>query len=174
LSVVHDLTVPVADIIGSPGKYRDIAIDAGLPEVANALARVGEEPVRARLRAESVVEGILVSGRVEGVAATQCARCLDRRTTTLQLEVCELFVGPGSQADEDAYRLSGTEMDLRPLLVDAVALALPLRPLCRDDCKGLCPRCGRNLNLGSCSCAAETTDVRWAPLEGLRERLEST
>lgn len=170
---MQDLTVSVADVVGSPGKHRDIALDAGLPEVATALARVGDGPVRARLRAESVVEGVLVTGRVEATAVVECARCLEERTTPLALEVCELFAHAGHDADEDAYRLSGTDMDLRPLLVDAVCLSLPLRPLCHPECRGLCPRCGRNLNRSSCDCAGESIDLRWAPLDGLRQRLES-
>jgi uncharacterized protein len=170
---VEDLSVSVADIIGSPGRYREISLDAGLPEVRNALARVGERPVRARLRAESVAEGILVTGRVETQTSAECARCLEPLATPVSLELCELFVGQDAPADEDAYRLTGAEMDLRPMLVDAVALALPLRPLCRGDCKGLCPRCGHNLNAGSCDCGTEEIDPRWAPLEELRARLEA-
>jgi uncharacterized protein len=170
---VQDLTVSVADILGAPGRYRDIAFDADLPEVHNALARVGERPVSARLRAESVVEGVLVSGRVDTVATVECARCLEATHEPISLDVCELFAEPGHDADADAYRLSGPEMDLRPMLVDSVALALPLRPLCGAECRGLCPSCGRNLNVGACTCTTEVTDPRWAPLSALRERLES-
>jgi uncharacterized protein len=165
--------VSVADIVGRPGKYRDVAIDADLPEVGNALTRVGEAPVRARLRCESVVEGVLVTGRVEGTTTVSCGRCLEERNRSLAVDVCELFVSPGGDADEDAYRLVGLAMDLRPLLTDAVALALPLRPLCREDCKGLCADCGRNLNRGSCDCARDGIDPRWAPLAALREQLEA-
>jgi uncharacterized protein len=170
---VQDLTVSVADILGAPGRYRDIVVDADLPEVHNALARVGGSPVRARLRAESVVEGVLVTGRLDAVASVECARCLAATHEPLALEVCELFAASGSDADPDAYRVAGTDLDLRPMLVDAVALALPLRPLCRAGCRGLCSRCGRNLNTGACDCATEVTDPRWAPLSALRERLES-
>ncbi|MGH2730855.1 MAG: YceD family protein, partial [Actinomycetota bacterium] len=56
---------------------------------------------------------------------------------------------------------------------DALTLALPLNPVCRASCKGLCAHCGADLNRGPCNCAAEETDPRWAPLAALRERLES-
>lgn len=170
---MQDLNVSVADILGAPGRYRDIAVDADLPEVHNALARVGDRPVSARLRVESVVEGVLVTGHLDTVATVECARCLDATDEPISLEVCELFAGPGHDADADAYRLSGPEMDLRPMLVDSVALALPLRPLCGAECRGLCASCGRNLNLGACDCTTEVTDPRWAPLSALREHLES-
>lgn len=160
--------VSVADILGRPGEYRDLDVRAALPGVANALARLRNEPVRARLRAESVVEGVLVTGRVEGPAAYECARCLTSHPTEVAVEVCELFSGSGG---EDSYRLVGTEMDLEPMLRDAVTLALPLRPLCREDCKGLCARCGNDLNAGPCDCAGDDIDPRWEALAALRERL---
>jgi uncharacterized protein len=164
--------VSVADILGRPGEYRDLDVRAGLPGVANALARLRDEPVRARLRAESVVEGVLVTGLVEGAAAYDCARCLTSHGTEVAVEVCELFAAPGAVGiEEDAYRIAGTDMDLKPMLRDAVALALPLRPLCRDDCKGLCARCGRDLNAGPCGCADDDIDPRWEALAALREQL---
>jgi uncharacterized protein len=169
---VHDLTVSVADIVGSPGRHRDLVVEAELPEVANALVRVGDEPVRARVRLESVVEGVLVTGAVEGTPIVECARCLERRAAPLSLELCELCV-PGGRADDDTYRIVDDAIDLRSILVDAVALGLPLRPLCRPDCKGLCDTCGRNLNDGPCHCERASVDPRWAPLEALRARLEA-
>ncbi|CAN5730843.1 DUF177 domain-containing protein [soil metagenome] len=170
---MQDLTVSVADILGRPGEYRDIDVQATLPGVRTALARLDDVPVGVALRAESVVEGILVTGRVEGRAALECARCLSERRAPVTLEVCELYVTPERRvADEDAYALTGTDMELEPMLRDALALALPLHPLCRDDCKGLCARCGRDLNDGWCDCREEETDPRWAALSVLRERLE--
>jgi uncharacterized protein len=171
---MQQLIVPVADILGRPGEYRDLDVEATLSGVCNALARLDERPVRASLRAESVVEGILVSGSLEGTATVECARCLTERRAAVRLDVCELFVGADREVpEEDAYRLVGTDLELETMLRDAVALALPLKPLCRDDCKGLCATCGRDLNLGACDCADVEVDPRWAALTGLRERLES-
>ena len=70
-------------------------------------------------------------------------------------------------ADEDAYPLVDDELDLEPLVRDAVLLELPLAPLCREDCAGLCPQCGANRNEGACGCAAPR-DPRWATLDVLR------
>jgi uncharacterized protein len=57
------------------------------------------------------------------------------------------------------------------MLRDALALELPLNPLCRADCKGYCPRCGADLNAGACDCTDEEIDLRWAELAVLREKL---
>ena len=91
----------------------------------------------------------------------------------MRLDLCELCAPGGRADDDDTYRIVDHAIDLRPILVDAVALGLPLRPLCRVDCKGLCDSCGRNLNDGPCRCERASVDPRWAPLEALRARLEA-
>lgn len=170
---MQELTVPVAEILGHPGQYRDISITKPVPGLEVPLAHVGERPLAAQLRLESVVEGILVTGGVEAEADVECARCLRQLTAPVEVEVCELYTAPGHEAEADAYRVTGTEIDLEPMLRDAVTLALPLNPVCRDDCAGLCARCGKDLNEGACDCVEDTSDPRWAPLAALREKLES-
>jgi uncharacterized protein len=65
------------------------------------------------------------------------------------------------------------EVDLRPLLIEQIQLNVPMKPLCRPDCAGICPTCGANLNAGSCGCATEEVDPRWKALEALKERKQS-
>lgn len=171
---MQKFTISVADLLGRPGQYRDIRVEASIKGISNPLARLGEHPVRAELRAESVIEGILVTGRAAGHTSVRCARCLAGFTSELGVEVCELFVAPGHEAgpDEDSYRVAGTQIALEPMLRDALALALPIHPLCRDDCKGLCARCGADLNQGPCGCVEDDSDPRWAGLDVVRERLQ--
>jgi uncharacterized protein len=171
---VQKLTVSVAELLGRPGQYRDISLHEPLDDVRTAMARLDDAPVSGALRAESVVEGILVTGTVSGHITAECARCLTALDADAAVEVCELFAGPGSEiADDEAYRVVGTEIHLEPMLRDALTLALPLNPLCRRDCKGLCASCGADLNSGDCLCADDATDPRWAPLDALRARLEN-
>jgi uncharacterized protein len=170
---VQHFSVPVAELLGQPGAYRDLSICAPLEGVAVDLARLGEPPITADLRAQSVVEGILVTGRVEGSSELRCARCLTEFSAPLGLEVCELFAAPGHEAAAaDAYLVAGTEMDLEPMLRDVIALALPLHPLCKEDCRGICALCGTDLNAGRCDCKQDDTDPRWAPLDALRAKLQ--
>jgi uncharacterized protein len=165
--------VSVADLLGRPGEHRDLDVQATLPGVSNALARLDESPVRASLSAESVVEGVLVTGRVDATAWLDCARCLATDRAPVTLEVCEMFVTPQRlPSEEEAYPLAGADMDLEPMLRDALALALPINPLCRDDCRGLCARCGKDLNAGWCGCTDDDPDPRWAALAAVRDRLE--
>lgn len=168
------LTVSVADILGQPGAYRDLKLSAPVPGVTTALAHLSTEPAAAALRAESVVEGILVTGTVAAGVNLDCARCLKSFEGQIDVEVCELFVAPGHEAgaDEDAYRVAGSEIDLEPMVRDALTLALPLNPLCEEGCKGLCANCGKDLRDGPCDCMEDELDPRWAALSALKDRLK--
>ena len=173
LKRVHDFTVSVAELLGRPGEYRDITIREPLAGVQSALGRMTADRINARLRMESVMEGILVTGRAEAGSSLQCARCLVEFPSSLDVEVCELYVVPGAAGTDvdDTYKVAGAELDLEPMLRDALTLALPLRPLCREGCKGICARCGADLNSASCACIEDSVDPRWAPLDGLKEKL---
>jgi uncharacterized protein len=139
----------------------DLAVElVGVPE---------GEPVRLDLRMEAVVEGVLVSGTVTAPVAGQCGRCLDPFTDTLTVDVQELFAYPDSTTDDTAdpdevRRLVGDLLDLEPVLRDALVLALPLTPVCRADCRGLCPTCGARWQDLPADHTHETLDPRWAAL----------
>ncbi len=164
----------VAEILGRPGEYRDIEIAAPLTGAGNALAHLDGSPVEASLRLESVVEGVLVTGKARAGAGFECSRCLAAFPSEVAVEVCELFAGPGHEpeVDEDSYQVRGREIDLEPMLRDAIVLALPLNPVCSLDCKGYCAGCGQNLNEGACTCTPDDVDPRWAALEALRAKLD--
>lgn len=172
---MQDFILSVAELLGGPGEYRDVALRAPLLGVGNPVARLQGDTVAAELRVESVMEGVLVTGRVEADTDLQCARCLTEFPSEMSLRLCELFVSPGhdAAAEDDVYKVSGTEIDLEPALRDACVLALPLKPLCSPDCKGLCARCGTDLNTSSCDCKEDDLDPRWAALSEVRERLEN-
>ena len=124
------------------------------------------------LRLESVSEGVYVSGTVSAPLRGECARCLDEVSDELDVEIGELFAYPDSVTDEttdddELPRVVGEHVDIEQTVRDAVVLALPLAPLCSEDCLGLCPECGgRRADLGP-DHGHETLDPRWA---ALRER----
>ncbi len=120
------------------------------------------------LRLESVSEGVLVSGAVQVTLTGECARCLDPISQVLRVDVQQLYVYPGNEVeaddDDEVGRLVGDMIDLEPLLRDAVVLALPLAPVCRDDCPGLCPDCGVRLADVGPEHGHDQVDPRWAAL----------
>lgn len=122
------------------------------------------------VRLESVVEGVLVSGTVSAPLAGQCARCLDPVVDRLEVELTELFAYPDTATDEstdpdEVSRVVGDLVDLEPVVRDAVLLALPQAPLCRDDCPGLCPECGGKRAELDTDHRHDTMDPRWAALK---------
>lgn len=106
---------------------------------------------------------LLVTGTVQGTARATCGRCLDEFDLPLtgDIEGYWLTEDPGEEVPddlaEDEFEVIGEDhqMDLFPFIQAALVLALPFVPLCREDCKGLCPQCGKNLNDGPCDCEPE-------------------
>lgn len=136
------------------------------------------------VRLESVVEGVLVSGTVAATVAGECVRCLDPVSRSVVVDLQELYVHPDREqgrnrggsddgpAEDDVMaalpRLNGDLLDLEPALRDAVVLALPFRPLCREDCPGLCSECGARLEADP-GHGHEVEDPRWAALHQLKD-----
>lgn len=165
----------MAEILGKPGENRPIHISESLPDVRVSLTRLEPDAkIAADLRLESVVEGVLATGSASAPAIFECARCLKEFPGTVSTEICELFATPAHlDAEGDSYRIDGDEIDLEPMLRDALTLSLPLNPICAADCKGLCAHCGAELTTEVCDCTKETIDPRWADLDALRQQLEN-
>ncbi|MEP7343686.1 MAG: DUF177 domain-containing protein [Gemmatimonadaceae bacterium] len=112
------------------------------------------------------------SGTIEGSVATTCRRCLTSVTAPVKEEVHLLFARADDDEidDPDVYVVGdrARELDLRPSVREQWLLAVPAFVLCRDDCKGLCPHCGADLNLGPCGCEA-VRDDRWDALRDARD-----
>jgi uncharacterized protein len=135
---------------------------AGVPEGSD---------LRLDVTLESVTDGVLVTAKAAAPVTGECARCLEPVAQTIEVSTRELFSyeqGAGD-ADEDGYALDGDLLDLEPVLRDALVLALPLAPLCRQDCPGLCAECGALLaQVGPDHGHDRAIDPRWA---GLRQQM---
>jgi uncharacterized protein len=129
------------------------------------------------LRMESVSEGVLVSGSVTGPVTGECGRCLRPISDSVTVTIQELYAYEHSTTDEttdedEVGRLQGDLIDLEPVLRDAVVLALPTNPLCRDDCPGLCPECGVHWDELPADHSHQQVDPRWAALTQLTRKEE--
>jgi uncharacterized protein len=122
--------------------------------------------------------------RLEGTAKTElelpCSRCLEPFRMPVD-ESFDLRYLPASDMSKDDERevqdadletsyYRDDQIDLNELLREQFYLALPMKPLCREDCQGLCPQCGTNLNAGTCDCASEWIDPRLAALKNIKTR----
>jgi uncharacterized protein len=165
--------VPVNTLRRQPGTRRveRRAGPVGELSVVGSVVPASAEAV-ASVLLDSVVGGIEVTGEVRAPWQGECRRCLRPLSGELRCEVRELYrprpAGEDPEVDEDTYPLPGDQVDLRPLVRDALLLELPLAPLCGEDCRGLCPVCGSDLNTGPCQCERPAGDPRWGALDVLR------
>jgi uncharacterized protein len=157
-TATRTIAAPDADAaIGVPGV---LAVPAGSDIVLD-------------LRLESVSEGVYVSGTASAQLTGECSRCLDELAEDVEERVEELFAYPESlteeTTDEDEIpRVVDDHVNLEQTVRDAIALDLPMAPLCSEDCLGLCPECGERRADLAPDHRHETLDPRWA---ALRERL---
>jgi uncharacterized protein len=169
------LAVDVRELLRQPGAHKHVVLRAPLEDLATPVAEVPpDRPVTVDVEIESVVEGLLVTGRVAATAVVRCARCLRELDHDLQVEVRELFaLEPGDDDDEGYAVLPDERLALDTMARDALVLGFPAAPLCRPDCAGLCPECGADRNTDDCGHGGPAMiDPRWAGLAGLRASLE--
>jgi len=126
------------------------------------------------LRLESVSEGVLVSARATAALIGECGRCLREISDTLDVTFQQLYAYEHSTTEEttdedEVGRMQGDLIDLEPDLRDAMVLALPNHPLCREDCPGLCPECGAQWDDLPADHSHTQVDPRWAALNQLKK-----
>lgn len=153
-------------------------------EQIGALATSGRAEVLHEHRGpKDIVPDIRLKGSYEGRFQVPCARCLEPVEIPLQADFDLIFRPLGADADAPERSITPPETEigyyqkdslaLEDVLREQVLLSLPVRTLCKPDCKGLCPRCGANRNIQSCSCDEGPSDPRWEALAGLRGRIKS-
>lgn len=130
-------------------------------------------PLDVHLEAQQAGHDVVVRGRLSGEAALECRRCLKAICVPIAEEVSVLYqVGVGAvEAEEmEVYPLParGNNLDLSGMVREHVVLAVPAYAICSEACRGLCPKCGKNLNEGPCECAPVEGDERWAALRRLK------
>ena len=157
----------VADLLRRAGERRDEHVEVVLDDVHVLASRVPEgAPVVLDLHLESVPHGIVVTGRAEAPWVGECRRCLRTVEGTLEVRLQEIF--EDEPVEGETWPLVGDQIDVEPLVREAVTLDLPLAPLCEEECRGLCPECGADRNEADCGHAVDTSDPRWQALDSLR------
>lgn len=151
-------------------------IDENVPADAEIWDGSGIQPRRdfeIRLEAQLAGNDVLVRGHLDGSIELNCSRCLRGVPIGVTEEVAFLF-RPGlteaEAADAEMYRLPerGDELDLTEAIREHLVLSVPQYAICSEACRGLCPRCGANLNETECACESAGEDPRWAALRKFR------
>ncbi len=128
-------------------------------------------PLEVRLEAQQAGPDVVVRGRVAGTFGRECRRCLEPVDVPMDEELGRLYREGDDLAEDEGDDIvslpSGRELDVTDAVRETVLLAVPKFVYCREECRGLCPRCGTNLNESSCECTVEEADDRWGPLRRL-------
>jgi len=129
-----------------------------------------------------IVKDIRLNGRLATRVQLACARCLEPVQQNVDHQFDLLYRPQGADAGREEPSVTAAEAEvsyyqgegllLEDVLQEQVLLALPLKAICRDDCKGLCPHCGKNLNAEQCACAEPVEDPRWSALKDIRGKLD--
>ncbi|GAB4412352.1 MAG: DUF177 domain-containing protein [Thermodesulfovibrionales bacterium] len=132
-------------------------------------------PVRAVLRIDRVGSEVLVKGTITANIELQCSRCLRKFPKDAVVSVDVVYHPVEELKGEDRYEVgkdelnmgfySGDELDIQELMLEQILLSVPMKPLCSESCKGICPKCGTDLNIKTCSCEIREMDPRLAVLK---------
>jgi uncharacterized protein len=162
--MANPLRINATELLRRPGTERDVDVVVEVQELAIDDPRLDPDaPVHVRLRLEALSDGVVVSGTLTSRWHDVCRRCAEPAGGELVTKVDELY--QETVTDPDAFELQGAQLDLAPMVREALLLDVPAAPLCRPDCAGLCPSCGADLNTSTCDCAPAPADHRWSALD---------
>lgn len=147
------MRVNVSDIIKTEGAGMDVVFNGDLPGLREFDTSVVFSPSFEFTGRIVNLGGLLkLSGSLHFEFSANCLRCLKRVDTVSDIEVEENFVEIAKSDDVEAYTFEGNVVDIDKPLMDNIVLALPMKTICSEDCKGLCKTCGTNLNIKNCNC----------------------
>ena len=166
------MKIDLADVISSEGMELSARAEIGLRAFES---RLGKLPITEKPPFDLSVrnEGggrLSIRGEASVTVAIPCARCLEEVARTFRLSIDEEVKLSGAEAggDPDGWLdVEGTSLDVDQLIHEEILVRWPSRVLCKEDCKGICKRCGANLNVASCRCQPEGTDPRMAAIRDI-------
>lgn len=156
----------VLELMRRPGSRKSVQLTAPVDElvIGDVTLPAGTE-CTVDLVLESLPDGITAAGTVSAPWQADCRRCLGDASGVASVHVKELY--QKTPTSDDIYEFDGEQLDLEPMVREAIVFELPIAPLCRPTCAGLCAECGTNLNDEDCGHRSVPTDPRWAGLSGL-------
>ena len=151
------------------GYSREIPIDEPEAIIADDLS---VRRLRGTLTLTRTPQGLYAQGALRAATTLECARCLTPLEQPVSCRFGEMYHFPPDKAPADALTIpEHMNLDFAPLVREDLLLALPMRPLCRPDCKGLCPSCGQNWNEAACACEPEASQGGLSALKDLKDKL---
>lgn len=164
------LIINVIELLRWPGTIKDIAVEIACSDFEFDDARIVDEAISIEVHLESLASGVSVTGHSRATWAQECRRCLTPINTRMTVEFDEMY--QTSVHDAEAYEIENDQINLLPMVRENILLAVPLGPLCRDDCPGFCLHCGADLADEECGCVSTVSDDRWSVLDSLKNALD--
>ena len=165
-----------------PEEGLDVAFEIR-PAAAQDLGEVVEEiiePPKASLHLQKSGDIVLARGGASARLRMDCSRCLQSFDMSIDQDM-DLVFQPAAEHDDEIELVSADmeisfyeddEVDLGQAVLDEIGLAIPMAPLCRPECDGICPHCGKDLRQGPCQCGAKEIDPRWVKLAELKKQID--
>lgn len=174
--------IGLANLSATPGATRDLDVCLPLPsQWTNGAVSVAASEAACHLQLQALSDGVLVRLQTIVPTTAECSRCLDAVNTEIPIDETQMFFYPGTRekarqdgddAWEDISEIGEVDdVDVEPLLRDALVLSMETLPLCKPDCQGLCPVCGQRRETLEPEHHHEVIDPRWAALGGLAQQL---
>ena len=170
------LSVDISKIMSGASEYMELDIDVDLSADELNEGITFTSPAHISGGIKNISGYINLVADIKGSYDTLCARCLEPVHSGYDIHVDKAVCNKGTLEDEEAEDVAldyliieNNSVDFTRLCSEEIVFSLPYRELCSDDCKGLCPKCGKNLNEGSCNCTFKEVDPRLAKLAELLE-----
>jgi uncharacterized protein len=164
--------IDIAQLRLEAGIERSLDVPVALPDmIIGGVTYSGPAaPAISRVDITRLISGLLMRMRLSSTILGPCHRCLEEAAVPVSIDAREYQADhpeKGAEAEEVCDYLEGDNLDVATWAADAIVLTLPHKILCREECAGLCPSCGTNLNHESCTCLPAEGDDRWGALRGL-------
>lgn len=160
------MKIDITEIAGRESTIMEISTIVNRLDLEHEILGVTlESDINMALKLTYIKGYIFVSGRVNGLYLANCHRCLIQIDGTYDVTIEEKFSLVSEKIDDESYPYEGHFIDVSSLLIDNILLSFPTTILCKEECKGLCPKCGINLNIKQCTCETQEINIKMEKLK---------
>lgn len=167
------MKVQISDIVSGKDRNKKIEYKFEMPQFefeGDIIKPVSSCSVVGRISADSDI--LILTAEIKVDLEMICSRCLDTFIYPIDIDIEERFTTNSKSEDEEAVVVLDDVLDITEVVETSIISTLPIKRVCKDDCKGLCQECGCNLNFNTCSCNKEDVDIRFEALKGFFDNKE--
>lgn len=171
------MKIDITDLLSIENLTREMQVSI---DMESFQSKLGTFPVKEKSPFSLHLENqenqwLIVSGETDVTLLIPCGRCLEEVSVTLHLVIDRKYPLEASSSleeEEDADYLEGVELDVDRIIYDEILINWPMKVLCREDCKGICRKCGTNLNNNTCLCDQQELDPRMAAIQDIFQQFK--